>query len=59
MYNLCAHETSIILGKTIEKSTVAFSCHIKYLDLETAINYKLRLIRDQNRKLDKLCVEIC
>ena len=34
MYNLCAHETSFILGKPI------------------AINYKLRLIRDQNHKLD-------
>ena len=40
--------TSIILSKTIEKSTVAFSCNIKFLDLQKAINWAFLRSNSQN-----------
>ena len=48
MYNLCQQETSIIFSKTIEKSTVAFSCNIKFLDLKKAIIWPYSRSKSQN-----------
>ena len=48
MYNLYTEGTSTILSKTIEKSTVAFSCNIKFLDLENTIIWSYSRSKSQN-----------